>query len=67
MSRPEVETKEETTKPAATKLTRPQRARPGTISAAFRRLTEPRRARAGVLVLAMLAMVAIFADLLASD
>lgn len=66
MSRPEVETTE-ATKPAATKLTRPRRARPGTISAAFRRLTERRRARAGVLVLAMLALVAIFADLLASD
>lgn len=45
----------------------PKRATPGTVSYAFRRLTERRRARAGVLVLAMLALVSIFADLLAAD
>lgn len=63
-----------TTKPAKPKPTlaaRPdpiqKRARPGTVSHAFYRLTERRRARAGVLVLAMLAMVAIFADLVASE
>lgn len=44
-----------------------RRTRTGTISHAFQRLTERRRARAGVLVLAMLAMLAIFAELFASD
>lgn len=44
-----------------------RRARVGTVSHAVLRLTEKRRARVGVLMLAFLALVAIFAELLASD
>jgi len=40
---------------------------PGTASHTFHKLVERRRARAGVLVLSLLAMIAIFAELLAGD
>lgn len=40
---------------------------PGTVSHTFRKLVERKRARAGVLVLSLLALIAIFAELLASD
>lgn len=53
--------------PTSTATKRRRRTIPGSFAHTFDRLTERSRARAGVLVLSLLAMIAIFADLLASD